>query len=103
MRLAGTRPPASSGDGNSARPPALRDDAQFLRSAAAGRVSYAGTAIMGVVLPILVYRRTGSAWQTSLLVAVEIIPYLVFGLLAGVVADPGSPSPQQVDPGRKPR
>lgn len=57
-RPAGTGPPASRGGGDSARSPALRDDAQFLRFAAAGRVSYAGTAITGVVLPILVYWRT---------------------------------------------
>ena len=46
-RPAGTRPPASRGGGDSARSPALHDDAQFLRFAATGRGSYAGTAITG--------------------------------------------------------
>lgn len=81
------RPPASPGGGGRALSPALRDAAQFPQFAAAGRVSYAGTAISGVVLPIPVYRRTGSAWQTFLLMALEIIPYLLFGLPAGAVAD----------------
>jgi hypothetical protein len=57
-RPAGTGPPASRGGGDSARSLVLRDDAQFLRFAAAGRVSYHGAAITGVVLPILVYWRT---------------------------------------------
>jgi hypothetical protein len=39
-----------------------------------------------VVLPVLVYQRTGSASKTSLLVAIETVPYLIFGLVAGAVA-----------------
>jgi hypothetical protein len=40
-----------------------------------------------VVLPVLMYRRTGSPLETSVLVALETIPYLVFGLFAGAIAD----------------
>lgn len=49
--------------------------------------SEAGSAITRVVLPILVFQLTGSALQTAALVAVEVLPYLVFGLPAGAVAD----------------
>jgi MFS family permease len=50
-------------------------------------ISLLGTAITTVVLPILVYRLTGSPLLTSLLGAFEVIPYLVFGLFAGEIAD----------------
>jgi MFS family permease len=42
-----------------------------------------------VVLPILVFQRTGSALLTSSLTAIEVAPYLLIGLLAGVIADRG--------------
>src|SRR5438477_6311261 len=50
-------------------------------------VSLLGTAITTVVLPILVYRLTASALLTSLLATLEVLPYLVLGLVAGTVAD----------------
>lgn len=50
-------------------------------------VSVAGTAVTLVALPLLVLRLTGSALATSALAAVEVLPYFVFGLLAGAVAD----------------
>lgn len=40
-----------------------------------------------MVLPVLVYQRTGSPALTSLLAAAEAVPYLALGLLAGAVAD----------------
>ena len=43
--------------------------------------------VTALVLPILIYQRTGSAWETSLLVAIETLPYLTFGLFAWAVAD----------------
>src|SRR5260370_39131519 len=45
-------------------------------------ISILGSIITSVLLPILIYRLTGSALQTSLLSALEVIPYLVFGLFA---------------------
>jgi len=69
------------------RPARLRDDGQYLRYWVAGRVSYAGSMITSVLLPVLMYRRTGSPLQTSVLVALEIVPYLAFGLFAGAIAD----------------
>lgn len=50
-------------------------------------ISFLGTVITSVLLPILIYRTTGSALQTSLLGAVEVVPYLCFGLFAGALAD----------------
>jgi MFS family permease len=50
-------------------------------------VSWAGSGISGVVLPVLVYDQTRSPALTSLLAAAEALPYLAFGLLAGAVAD----------------
>jgi Transmembrane secretion effector len=54
---------------------------------AARTLSWAGTGISGVVLPVLVYDRTGSPALTTLLAAAEAVPYLALGLLAGAVAD----------------
>lgn len=59
----------------------------FLRFWTAGSVSYGGTLVTTVVLPILVYQRTGSAFETSLLAGIETIPYLAFGLVAGAISD----------------
>lgn len=50
-------------------------------------ISVLGTVITQVILPILVYRLTNSAFQTSLLAVFEVLPYLCFGLFAGALAD----------------
>ena len=68
----------------------LRDDRRFVRWATADGISLTGSAVTTVVLPILVYQRTGSAAVTGALFAVRVVPYLVFGLLAGPVADRGN-------------
>ncbi len=62
-------------------------DRSFVLFWLARAVSIAGTAITTVVLPILVFRLTGSALLTSSLAALEAIPYLLFGLFAGAIAD----------------
>ena len=50
-------------------------------------ISFAGTGITTVVLPVLVFAMTGSpAWVASLGL-IEFVPYLGLGLLAGAVAD----------------
>src|ERR1700735_4053075 len=67
--------------------PTLRGDRAFRKFWTAGSVSLGGTLVTSVVLPILIYQRPGSAWQPSLLVAIETIPYLAIGLVAGAVAD----------------
>jgi hypothetical protein len=65
----------------------LRINGGFTVFFTARTLSWAGTGISGVVLPVLVYDRTGSPALTSALAAAEALPYLVLGLLAGAVAD----------------
>jgi MFS family permease len=72
---------------NAARPAALSRDATFRRFWLAHTITVTGTWVTFVSLPLLVYQRTGSAFQTSLLTALELLPYLLFGLLAGAIAD----------------
>ena len=62
-------------------------DRSFVLLWAGRAVSLLGTAITSVVLPILVYRLTASAFLTSLLAALEVLPYFLFGLFAGAAAD----------------
>lgn len=54
---------------------------------AARCVSDAGTALTWIAMPVLAYQLTGSGAWTAAVVAIDAIPYLLFGLLAGVVAD----------------
>jgi MFS family permease len=65
----------------------LRDDKRFMRWAIADGISVTGTAISNVVLPIVVYEATGSSAATGGLFALRVIPYLLFGAVAGPVAD----------------
>ncbi|GAA3384077.1 MFS transporter [Cryptosporangium minutisporangium] len=50
-------------------------------------VSWAGSALTLVALPVLLYERTGNAALTGLAAALEALPYLLLGLPAGAVAD----------------
>jgi len=50
-------------------------------------VSYAGGTITYVAAPILVYALSGSALLTGVTAATEGLPYLIFGLVAGALAD----------------
>ncbi|MFD5829784.1 MFS transporter [Lentzea sp. NPDC060358] len=61
-----------------------RDFARYLN---ARTLSVLGAVISAVTLPVLVYQLTGSAGWTSAVTAAEALPYLVFGLLAGALAD----------------
>ncbi|WP_165436193.1 MFS transporter [Amycolatopsis suaedae] len=65
----------------------LWTDGRFVVFTVARTVSWAGTAITLVALPMLVFQRTGSPALTALLTAAEVLPYLLFGLLAGALAD----------------
>jgi MFS family permease len=62
-------------------------DPAFVRYWAARTISITGSTITAVVLPLLVFQLTGSALQTALLTTLEVVPYFLFGLLAGAVAD----------------
>jgi MFS family permease len=59
----------------------------FVTWLASDIVNRTGSAITAIVLPILVFQRTGSAGQTSALTALRIVPYLFLGLIAGPYAD----------------
>ncbi|WP_432841995.1 MFS transporter [Dactylosporangium sp. CA-092794] len=63
------------------------DDRLWRRYLLARAVSWAGSTLTLVALPMLVFQRTGSPALTAALTAVEAVPYLLFGLLAGVLAD----------------
>jgi MFS family permease len=62
-------------------------DRDFSRYLSARVLSVAGAVVSAVALPVLVYQLTGSAGWTSAVTAAEALPYLVFGLLAGALAD----------------
>lgn len=74
--------------GSGGRPPGgLWSDRAFVLFFLARAISMSGSALTLVVLPVLVYQMTRSALQTALLGTIEATPYLVFGLVAGAVAD----------------
>lgn len=50
-------------------------------------ISWVGNAITLVAVPMLVLQLTGSPALTGMTAAAEAVPYLVFGLLAGALAD----------------
>ncbi|MEU6156111.1 MFS transporter [Actinosynnema sp. NPDC047251] len=59
----------------------------FRRYLNARLLSVAGSIVAVVALPVLVYQLTGSTAWTAAVAMAEALPYLVFGLLAGAVAD----------------
>jgi Transmembrane secretion effector len=65
----------------------LRRNRAFVVFWSARTVSFAGTGITVVVLPVLVYGMTHSPGWVAALGLIEFVPYLSFGLLAGAVAD----------------
>lgn len=68
-------------------PDSLWRDRAFLLFWLGRLISVAGSILTSVVLPILVFQLTGSALRTALLATFNVLPYLVFGLFAGVLAD----------------
>ena len=65
----------------------LRESPDFRRFWLARVVSVAGSAVTVIALPVLVYDLTRSPLLTALVAAFEAVPYLLFGLLAGALAD----------------
>lgn len=59
----------------------------FRRWYAARMTSLIGTAASGVAVPMLVWDRTGSAAATAAASGLSLVPYLLFGLVAGAYAD----------------
>ncbi len=68
-------------------PDSLWADPDWRRYWTSRVVSYAGGTITYVAAPILVYALTGSALLTGVTAATEGLPYLMFGLFAGALAD----------------
>ncbi len=50
-------------------------------------VSYVGTVLGSVALPVLAYQLTGSASHTATLVGLTLVPYVVLGLPVSALAD----------------
>lgn len=65
----------------------LREDPDFRRYWWSRVLSSGGTAVTLVALPVLVFRLSGSTVLTALVSGLEALPYLTFGLLAGVASD----------------
>jgi len=65
----------------------LRRVPGFQPYATARVVSFGGSSISWVALPVTMYELTASPLWTASVVAAEAVPYLVLGLLAGAVAD----------------
>ncbi|GAA0616309.1 MFS transporter [Kribbella sandramycini] len=65
----------------------LRDDPDFRRYWAARVFSLTGSMVTAIVLPVLVYRLSGSTVLTAAVTALEAAPYLLTGLFAGALAD----------------
>jgi MFS family permease len=74
--LAGVRPRGS-----------LWRERPFVLFTVARTVSWTGSAVTIVALPMLLYQRTASASMTAMLTAAEAVPYLLFGMVAGAIAD----------------
>ena len=68
----------------------LRNEPAFVRWATAEGVSLVGSAVTTVVLPLVVFEATGSVTQTGVLYAMRVVPYLLFGVIAGPLADQGN-------------
>jgi MFS family permease len=65
----------------------LRDDRDWRRFVTSRLISLTGTSVTFVAFPVLVYSLSGSPLVASLVAALEAVPYLMFGLPAGVLAD----------------
>jgi MFS family permease len=65
----------------------LRRNKAFALFWSARTVSFAGTGITTIVLPVLVYQLTHSPLWVAALSVVQAVPYLALGLLAGSAAD----------------
>jgi MFS family permease len=73
---------------NSANAPAGREfSADFWKFFCGQTVSNVGSSFTIFVLPLLVFKLTGSALNLALVAAAEYVPYLLFGLIIGAWVD----------------
>lgn len=68
-------------------PARLHGDRALLLFTTARVTAVAGSAVTGVAMPLLVLQLSGSALLAALVAAGQVAPYLLFGLIAGAVAD----------------
>jgi MFS family permease len=68
-------------------PTKLSTNRTFIVFASARTVSWLGSAITSVVLPVLVYSTTNSPTAVAWLSVFRALPYVAFGFLAGALAD----------------
>lgn len=68
-------------------PEGLWADPEWRRYWTSRIVSYAGGTVTFIAAPILVYSLTGSALLTGVTAAMDGLPYLLFGLVAGALSD----------------
>jgi len=73
--------------GSAEAQPHVFRDRSFRLFFTARTIAVAGAAVTGVAMPILVFDISRSPFLTSLAAAGTVLPYLVFGLFAGAVAD----------------
>lgn len=67
--------------------PSLLADRDFRLWYLSRSASITGTAASAVALPLMAYQHSNSAALTAAVVGIEVVPYLLFGLLAGAAAD----------------
>ncbi len=73
---------------NSANAPAQRGfSADFWKFLFGQTVSNVGSSFTIFVIPLLVFKLTGSAFDLALVAAIEYVPYLLFGLIIGTWVD----------------
>lgn len=65
----------------------LRSNRAFIAFWIARLVSFTGTGVTNVVLPVLVYRLVGSPAAVAALNVLDVAPYIAFGLVAGALAE----------------
>ena len=70
-------------------PEVLRTEAQFRLLFAGQVLSLIGDKVMFVALPFAVLESGGSVSAVGLVVAAQLVPFLVFALVGGVIADRG--------------
>jgi predicted MFS family arabinose efflux permease len=65
----------------------LLRNADFARFFSARCISVTGSCISAVVLPISVYQKTGEPVLVALITSITVLPYLLFGAVAGAMGD----------------
>ena len=65
----------------------LRESPRYRRIWIGQALSFLGTQMTAVALPVQIYRMTGSAFAVGLVGLVTLVPVLVFGLLGGAIID----------------